>query len=69
MWIGRKAATHAQGETNFRICTRAANCSKSNIIDLGIGAPDPASRDADFEFTRQIVELAIAYEKAIGLKG
>src|SRR5438270_10033900 len=68
MWIGRKAAANTHRKTNFGICTRAANCGKSNIIDLGIGAPHAAACDANFEFTWQIVEIAVPYEKPVGLK-
>ena len=51
-----------------RWTTGAANRSQANIVDLGIGAPHAASSDADLELPRQVVKIAIANEKLIGLE-
>src|SRR5450755_117711 len=64
MRICREAAANSQGETNFGIFARTANRSKAHVVDFGIGAPDTASRNADLEFARQIIEVAIADEEA-----
>ena len=67
MRIGRKAATDSQRVSNFRVF-RTANRGQANIVDLGIGAPHAAARDADLELARQIVEVAVAHEKTVGLE-
>ena len=68
MRIGGEPAAHAQGEANFGIVPAAADRSQANIVDLGIGAPDVASGDADFELARQVVEIAVAHEEAVGFQ-
>ena len=68
MRIGRQAAAHPQGETNFGISARAANRGQADIIDFGIGAPHAASGDADFELARQIVEIGVAHEEVVGFE-
>ena len=65
MRIGRKPAAHAQRETDFGI---AADRGETHIIDFRIGAPDAASCNADFEFARQVVEIAVAHEEAVGFE-
>src|SRR5215469_6335503 len=65
MRIGGQSARHAQGKAKLTV--GAARRSQSNVVDLGIGAPNAASRNADFEFARKIVELGVAGELAIGL--
>src|SRR4029079_409118 len=66
MWIGRKAAADSQRKTNFGIS--ATNCREAHVVDFGIGAPDVASGDADFELARQVVEVAVADEEAVGFE-
>src|SRR5215469_10044093 len=65
MRIGGQSARHAQRKAKLTVA--AARRSQSNVVDLGIGAPNAASRNADFEFARKIVELGVADELAIGL--
>src|SRR5712692_9773728 len=63
--ISGESSTHPQGETDLGILACAANCGETNIIDLGIGAPDPAARNTDLELARQVVEIRVADEEAV----
>ena len=44
------------------------NCGQTYIVNFGICAPGPAASDADFEFSREIIEVSVTDEEFIGLK-
>src|SRR5437879_10581885 len=61
MRIGREAARHAQGKSNFlAMGALPRNSRKSNIIDFRICAPRAAAGDGNFELAGQIVEVGIS---------
>ena len=67
--IGRKSAAHAQSEANLRLSmNHALDRGQADIVDLRIGAPDAASRDGNLELARQVVELGIPRQHAIGFE-
>ena len=55
--IGRQPSANTQREPDLRA---AANRRQSDIVNLRIRAPNPASRDRYFELARQIVEVGIS---------
>src|SRR5271156_6491158 len=70
MRFGRESAGHAQRETSFRLSIDSSgDRSQSNIIDLWIGAPNPAARDRNLELSRQVVKVGIARKHSGRSKG
>src|SRR5579872_280248 len=62
--LGRETAGNSQRESDLGLAAHnASNGGEADVVDLGIGAPDAASGDGDFELARQVVELGIACQQ------
>ncbi len=70
MRIGGESAADAHGVADFALAVALAHGGgEGNVIDFRVGAPDGAACDRDFEFAREIVEIAVGGEQVGGFDG
>src|SRR5258708_23222550 len=67
--IGGETTGHAHRESDFlSVQALSRDSSKSDVINLGIRAPRPATGDGNLKLARQIVELGIAAKLPVQLQ-
>ena len=70
MRIGGESAANANGEAYFALAIALADGGReTDVVNFRVGAPDGAAGDRDFEFAREIVEIAVGREQMRGFDG
>ena len=71
MRIGGESAADANARSLLRVChcARRSGGGETDVVNFRVGAPDRAAGDRDFEFAREIVEIAVGGEQVRGFDG